>query len=169
MATITKRLSMVLEKLSALDSIDDLDAKKRRGTLVARERRPFADYIRPMLQDHTFSLRFRTDYVDFIVDLLRPALKRDDEMGLLRNGSVPADYQVATTLRWLAGGSIYECMDGHVIARSTAYSIASRVIRAMNSCPELNCKWPEGEDVTRAAGLFHNVSSVGVIGKCIGR
>eukprot|EP00903_Cladosiphon_okamuranus_P005785 g5732.t1 len=169
MATITKRLSMVLEILSALDSIDDLDAKKRRGTLVALERRPFADYIRPMLQDHTFSLRFRMDYVDFIVlDLLRPALKRNDEMGLLRNGSVPAEHQVAMTLRWLAGGSIYECMDGHVIARSTAYSITSRVIRAMNSCPELNCKWPEGEDVTRAAGLFRNRSSFGVIRKCIG-
>eukprot|EP00903_Cladosiphon_okamuranus_P008169 g7868.t1 len=89
-------------------------------------------------------------------------------MGLLRNGTVPAEYQVAMTLRWLSGGSIYECMDGHVIARSTVYSITSRVIRAMNSCPELNCKWPEGEDVTRAAGLFRNRSSFGVIRKCIG-
>ena len=51
---------MLLDVLALLDSIDDVDApsKKRRSTLVLRERRPFTTYIRPMLQDHTFSMRF---------------------------------------------------------------------------------------------------------------
>jgi len=134
---------VLLDVLALLDSIDDVDAptKKRRSTLVLRERRPFATYIRPMLQDRTFSMRFRMGYDDFmaLVDLVRPAVKRDEEMGLLRNGTIPVEYQVAMTLRWLAGGSIYECMDGHVIARSTAYCLTSRVISALNACPELNC------------------------------
>lgn len=89
-------------------------------------------------------------------------------MGLLRNGAIPVEYQVAITLRWLAGGSIFECMDGHVIARSTAFQITSRVIDALNACPELDCKWPEGEDVRRAAELFRNRSTFGVIRKCVG-
>ena len=81
-----------------------------------------------MLQDHTFSMRFRMGYDGFmaLVDLLRPALKRDEEMGLLRNGTIPVEYQVAMTLRLLAGGSIYECMDDHVIGMSTAYYLTSR-------------------------------------------
>jgi len=171
-ATITKRVLVLLDVLALLDSIDDVDAptKKRRSTLVLRERRPFATYIRPMLQDRTFSMRFRMGYDDFmaLVDLVRPAVKRDEEMGLLRNGTIPVEYQVAMTLRWLAGGSIYECMDGHVIARSTAYCLTSRVISALNACPELNCKWPEDDDVARAAGLFRKRSSFGIIMKCVG-
>ena len=59
---------MLLDVLALLDSIDDVDAptKKRRSTLVLRERRPFATYIRPMLQDRTFSMRFRMGYDDFM-------------------------------------------------------------------------------------------------------
>ena len=73
LATITKRVSVLLDVLALLDSIDDVDApsKKRRSTLVLRERRPFTTYIRPMLQDHTLSMRFRMGYDDFmaLVDL----------------------------------------------------------------------------------------------------
>ena len=57
-----------MDVLALLDSIDDVDAptKKRRSTLVLRERRPFATYMRPMLQDRTFSMRFRMGYDDFM-------------------------------------------------------------------------------------------------------
>jgi len=155
-----------------LDTIDALDSteKKRRSALVARERRPFADYIRPMLQDKTFEMRFRMDYPEFLVlaGLLRPALTKDDKMGRLRNGTIPVEYQVAMTLRWLAGASIFECMDGHVIARSTAYSITSRVLEALVACPELDCKWPEGEAVRANAELFRSRSTFGIIRNCIG-
>ncbi|CAN0563439.1 unnamed protein product, partial [Ectocarpus sp. 12 AP-2014] len=156
----------ILDNLSALDP----PSKRSRSTLVARVRRPFETYIKPMLQDHTFSLRFRMEYDDFrvLVDHLRPALQKNEKMGLLRNGAIPVEYQVAMTLRWLAGGSIYECMDGHVIARSTAYHVTSTVINALNACPELNCKWPEGEDAARAAELFRNRSSMDVVRKCVG-
>lgn len=169
---ITKKLSELLDLLALLNDLDELalPAVKPRSTLVHRERRPFAQYIQPMLADGTFSGRFRMEYEDFkiLVEYLRPALQRDERMGALRNGAIPVEYQVALTLRWLAGASMYEGMDGHVIARSTAYQTAFRVIAALNACPELNCKWPEGEDVARAARVFENRSSLGIIRKCIG-
>jgi len=164
-------MSTLLGLLSVVDNVDTLyPRKKRRSTLVLRERRSFAEYIKPMLLDKTFSLRFRMEYDDFkvLVELLRPSLQKNEVMGSMRNGAIPVEYQVAMTLRWLAGGSIYECMDGHVIARSTAYEISSNVIKALNACPELNCKWPEEEDVVRAAALFKDRSSFGVIRKCVG-
>lgn len=65
--TQTKRVSRLLEVLVGLDNMDALDAlspKRSRSTLVVRQRRSFATYIRPMLEDHTFSMRFRMNYDD---------------------------------------------------------------------------------------------------------
>lgn len=169
---ITARLSQLLDLLAVLDDLDELEDApvKPRSTLLPRQRRPFAEYIKPMLADGTFSGRFRMPYEDFkvLVEYLRPALQRDEKMGALRNGAIPVEYQVALTLRWLAGASMYEGMDGHVKARSTAYQTAFRAIAALNACPQLNCTWPEGEDVVWAAGVFENRSSFGVIRKCVG-
>ncbi|CAN0483618.1 unnamed protein product, partial [Hapterophycus canaliculatus] len=47
-----------------------------------------------------------------LVELLRPALARDEKMGALRNGAIAVEYQVGLTLRWLAGASMYEGMVG---------------------------------------------------------
>lgn len=103
LASITKKASNLLDVLSILDNIDAVDppSTRIRSTLVVRERRPFATYIKPMLQDDTFAMRFRMDYDNFmdLVDRLRPALKKNEEMGLPRNGATPVEYQVAMTLR----------------------------------------------------------------------
>ncbi|CAM9584259.1 unnamed protein product, partial [Ectocarpus sp. 8 AP-2014] len=137
---------------------------------MLRERRSWASYIKPMLGDGTFKGRFRMELDDFmvLVELLREDLQRDARMGALRNGAVPVEYQVALTLRWLAGASMYEGMDGHVISRSTAYQTAFRVIAAINKCPQLDCKWSQGEDAVRGAALFKERSTLGVIRKCVG-
>ncbi|CAN0503667.1 unnamed protein product [Laminaria digitata] len=142
----------------------------RRCSLLARTRRPWPDYIRPMLGDKTFKDRFRMEHDDFmsLVELFRPALQRDAKMGFLRNGAVPVEYQLAVALRWLAGGSIYEGMDGHVIPRSTAYAIVHRVIDALNACDGLACKWPVGADAFLSAALFRKRSEHGIIGKALG-
>lgn len=153
------------------EHMDKTQAPKRRGKLVRRDRRPWETYIQPMLQDDSFKGRFRMGFDDFntLVRLLRPALERNKEMGCLRNGTVPVEFQVALTLRWLAGASMYEGMDGHVLARSTAYQVAHRVIRAVNACNALDCKWPySDEQVVKAARAFKERSSHGVIDKCVG-
>ncbi|CAN0271982.1 unnamed protein product, partial [Hapterophycus canaliculatus] len=87
---------------------------KRRSTLLLRERRLWEEYIKPMLSDETFRGRFRMQHDDFmvLVELLRPALARDEKVGALRNGAIAVEYQVGLTLRWLAGASMYEGMVG---------------------------------------------------------
>lgn len=170
----TKKLALLLDLLALIDALDELDTaypkKRRRKPLMPRQRVPWSTYTRPMLGDGTFKGRFRMDYDDFmvLVELLRNDLQRNVAMGNLRNGAVPVEYQVAITLRWLAGASIYEGMDGHVIARSTAYAICHRVIDALNACRALDCKWPEGDGVLRNAAAFKQRSSWDVIDEAIG-
>ncbi|CAN0149242.1 unnamed protein product, partial [Laminaria digitata] len=101
------------------------------------------------------------------VELLRPALQRDAKMGSLRHGAVPVEYQLAVVLRWLAGGSIFDGMEGHVIARSTAHAILHRVIDALNACDGLACKWPVGVDAFLSAAQFKKRSEHGIIGKAL--
>ncbi|CAN0478719.1 unnamed protein product, partial [Ascophyllum nodosum] len=141
-----------------------------RSSLVPRERRVWSEYIRPMLADRTFRLRFRMEYEDFIclVTWLRPALERDRKMGNLRNGAIPVEYQVAMGVRWLAGASVFELMDCHVIARSTAYAVVRRVINAMNKLSHLDCIWPSGAAVERAAADFKDRSTGNIITRAVG-
>lgn len=170
--TKLSRLMDLLKLMSDLSKAAKLNKKHvvRRGALLPRERRPWSAYIKPMLGDKTFKDRFRMEHEDFmvLVELLRPALERNSKMGALRNGAVPVEYQLAITLRWLAGASIYEGMDGHVIARSTAYAIVGRVVKALNACCSLDCEWPVGEDAEESARLFRARSEHEVLRKALG-
>ncbi|CAB1112458.1 unnamed protein product [Ectocarpus sp. CCAP 1310/34] len=97
LASVTKRVSSLLDALAILDNLSALDAptKRNRSTLVTRERGPFETYIKPMLQDHTFSVRFRMDYDDFRgfsrSPATCPALEREDGAAAQRRhpGGVP--------------------------------------------------------------------------------
>ena len=178
MVARTEQFCRALELMDLLDELelDQLEIEElesyiiRRRSLLRREKRPFETYIRPMLGDNTFKDRFRMEHEDFmvLVELLRPSLQRDVKMGALRNGAVPVEYQLALTLRWLAGASIFEGMDGHVIAKSPAYAIVHRVIDALNALPRLGCKWPVGADAARSAELFRGRSEHEVIKKAVG-
>lgn len=113
----------------------------RRGNLVRRERRSWHTYVKPMLEDGTFRQRFRMSYGDFmsLVDILRPKLQRDEKMGSLRNGCIPVEFQVAMALRFMAGGSVFEVMDAHGVAKSTAYATVRRVTDAIKQARVLDC------------------------------
>ncbi|CAM9404269.1 unnamed protein product, partial [Ascophyllum nodosum] len=139
MAARLSRLMDLLTVMNNLDTLENSQVIKHRSTLMVGESRAWALYINPTLGDGTFKGRFRMHHDDFmvLVDHLRPELERNATMGALRNGAVPVEYQVALTLRWLAGASMSEGMDGHVIARSTAYQTALRVIKAINNCTKL--------------------------------
>lgn len=178
---MVERTEQLFRALHLMDMLDELDLEEmeleeldpnivRRRSLLKRERRSWETYIRPMLGDKTFKDRFRMEHEDFmaLVELLRSSLQRDVKMGALRNGAVPVEYQLAVTLRWLAGASIYEGMDGHVIARSTAYAIVHRVIDALNALPSLGCKWPVGVEAARTAEIFRGRSEHEVVKKALG-
>ena len=72
------------------------------------------------------------------------------------------------TLRWLAGASIWEGVDGHVMAKSTTYATVHRVMGALCACSRLACKWPEAGDALRLAQLFRKRSENDVIRKALG-
>lgn len=171
------RLLDLLDLLDQLDVIDELDMEheikpniRRRRALLTRTRRPWPEYIRPMLGDNNFTDLFRMEHDDFmaLVELPRPALHRDAKMGALRSGAMPVEYQLAIALRWLAGESNYEGgMDGHVIARSTTYAIVHRVNNILNACSRLDGKWPVGADAFLSAALLKRRSEPGIIGKAL--
>lgn len=165
-----KRMRQLLELVMIMVLMDEDDAPQIRGDFVYRERRSWYTYAKPMVEDGTFRLRFRMDYTEFadLADMLRPKLERDEKMGALRNGVIPVEFQLAMALRFLAGGSIFEVMDGNVIARSTAYAIVHRVIDAINQTRELDCIWSEGDDALDQCGMYRQRSTNGVIRMCVG-
>ncbi|CAM9158272.1 unnamed protein product [Discosporangium mesarthrocarpum] len=100
-----------------------------------------------MLEAHTFQYRFRMDYLSFkfLYGLLRPKLNRDLEMAILRSVVVAGEWALASTLRWLSGGSYFEMMDGPTIASSTAYSVLHRTLEVICSFPDLALVWPDDD------------------------
>ncbi|CAM9587651.1 unnamed protein product [Discosporangium mesarthrocarpum] len=109
-----------------------------------------------MLEDHTFQRRFRMDYPSFkfLYGLVRPNLNRVVEMANLRNGVVAREGALASTLRWLSGGSYFEMMDGPTITSSTAYSVPHRTLEAVDSCPDLAIVWPDDDRLDHVAAGF---------------
>ncbi|CAB1103597.1 unnamed protein product [Ectocarpus sp. CCAP 1310/34] len=132
LASFTKRVSSLLDALAILDNLAALDApsKRSRSTLVARERRPFETYIKPMLQDHTFSMRFRMEYDDFRVGSSRspatcPAEEPADGAAAQRRhpGGVPGRDDVA-----IARGGVHLRVHGRPCHREE-YGIPRNVDR----------------------------------------
>ncbi|CAM9097321.1 unnamed protein product, partial [Laminaria digitata] len=104
-----------------------------------RERPSWRAYAQPLIDNGTFLERFRMEHEDFmvLVEMLRAELWRDAGMGALRNGAVPVEFQLAITLRYLAGGSMFDVMADREIAKSTAMAVIHRVVDALNSCESL--------------------------------
>ncbi|CAN0151923.1 unnamed protein product [Discosporangium mesarthrocarpum] len=123
-----------------------------------------------MLEDHTFQRPFRMDYPSFkfLYGLLRPKMNRDVEIVNLRNGAVAGEWSLASTLRWLSGGSYFELVDGPTIACSTAYSVLHRTLEAINSCPDLVIVWLDDVRLDHVAAGFRERSRQGIMDRCVG-
>lgn len=96
-----------------------------------------------MLADKTYRRRYRLSHDDsnVLVGLLRPKLESNSRMGGLRDRSIPVELQLAMTLRFLVGGSIYELMDGRCVSKTAAYEVFHRVFDALNGCRALDVVW----------------------------
>ncbi|CAN0412079.1 unnamed protein product, partial [Pylaiella littoralis] len=128
-------------------------------------------YSEPILADGSCRPSFRMGHDEFmvLVDMLRPELESNPDMGRLRDGALPVEYQVGNTLRWLAGGEMHDIKQGHVIAKSTAYQTAARAMKAIIACKELDSRWPKNQ--TEFASIeegFRDRSTNGVMAKCVG-
>ena len=127
---------------------------RRRG-LIPRERRAWKKFIRPIVKDGSFRLRYRMSYRDFkdLYTMLHKRLEKDEGSGVGRNGTVAGEWAIAGTLRYLAGGSIYEEMDGAHIARSTSYANIQLGLGVILACERLRVKFPQTQQELKEAAL----------------
>jgi hypothetical protein len=81
--------------------------------------------------------------VDELVRILGPYLPRRQGCSILRrmvtNGAILDHLRVSITLRYLAGGSVYDIAHVHGVAVSTVYAIAN--------CPALSISFPTDHTV----------------------
>ena len=144
--------------------------RRRRRGLIPRERLAWKRFIRPIVEDGSFRLPYRMSYRDFkdLYTMLRKHLEKHDGSGVGRNGTVAGEWALAGTLRYLAGGSIYEVMDGAHIARSTAYANIQLGLGAILGCKRLRVKFPQTQQELKEAALgFRCRSSQDVIRNCV--
>lgn len=142
---------------------------QRRGA-TKRRRRDWKQFIRPILRDGSFRRRYRMSYRDFrdLYGMLRSRLEKDVGQGRGRNGIVTGEWALAGTLRWLAGGTIQEVMDGPRMARSTAYACIQSTLDAIVDCKRLRVRFPRTEEeLDKAAAGFRGRSSQDVINNCV--
>ncbi|CAN0412902.1 unnamed protein product, partial [Scytosiphon promiscuus] len=124
-----------------------------------------------IIADGSFRLRYRMRQREFnkLYGMLRSRLEREEVKARGRNGVIAGEWALAGTLRWLAGASIYEVMDGPRIAKSTAYDMVSRTLDAINECKQLKIRFPEADDELRKVAVgFRLRSSQDVIRHCVG-
>ncbi|CAM9570221.1 unnamed protein product [Sphacelaria rigidula] len=83
-------------------------------------------------------------------------------------GTTASEWALAGTLRGLAGGSIYEVMDGPHMGKSTAYACIKYTLAAILGCRKLRVKSPRTpEELDRAALGFRGRGAVDVMKYCV--
>lgn len=72
-----------------------------RRELVERRRQAWRAFIRPIIEDGSFRLRYRMTYSDFkeLYRTLRSRLELDELRGRGRNGTIAGEWALAGTLR----------------------------------------------------------------------
>lgn len=79
-----------------------------------------------------------------------------------RNGPVPTECALSATIRFLAGGAVYDIMQTHGVSHSTLYNCIWHTIAAINNCPHLKFKFPrKHEDQLALAAEFTKRSQAG--------
>jgi hypothetical protein len=83
---------------------------------------------------------------DELIRYLEPSLRVNEEMAALamsrcRSERINTSSRVASALILLAGGRVIEAMRTHGLSQSTCYANFKRVVRAINSCAELEIKY----------------------------
>lgn len=114
MATLFNQLAGIHNLISLVPS--------PRGNLHRRTRRLFRAPTDAMT-DMEFRKAFRMNRTLFKtrVEILRPCLERNENMGELRNGIVEPDVRIAIVLRIMSGASYHDLMSLWGIASTTIY------------------------------------------------
>lgn len=137
-----------LSAMTAMAAVFMLLPTHREGA-ISRTRQDYWDeFIRPLLEDKSFKMRFRMEPKEFdkLYEMLRTRLEGDERKGRGRNGTIAGEWVLASTLQWLAGHGVCAGADGPRMARSTAYAKIQRGLDAINDCGRLRIRWARTEE-----------------------
>ena len=92
----------------------------------------------------------------------------NEQMVSLRGGAILPELQLYCALRWLAGGSYSDIKYMTGISTASFYFVVWKVIRAINSCPELDLVFPQSDEECKEASRgFESISDHGAIWRCV--
>lgn len=93
-------------------------------SLHVRRRHTFVEVTDPLKDcEYRRAFRMNREHFRLLVDLVRPQLVRNEQMGALRNGVVEPEVRVAIVLRITAGASDFDLMVLWGVSRPTMYSV----------------------------------------------
>lgn len=108
------------------------------------------------------------EHFNELLTILLQHLEHSQAQGVGRGGIISPEWMLASTIRWLAGGSIFATMDATEMARSTAYARIEEIINAINACRGLRVRFPKNtEEIQRTASAFRYRSSNSAMEKCL--
>jgi hypothetical protein len=145
-----------------MDEMFSAAADSERGPTIARTRAKILN-IQQQLGDPNFRKAYRMNKKRFrnLVRILRPYIPTRRRLNRTPNGPISDALRVSITLRYLAGGSVYDISLSHGVAISTVYKIINQVVIAITKCPVLKIKFPTSHDEQEIiAGGFQSKSDV---------
>ena len=143
-----------------------------RNIPMIRERMNWDDHARLLCSENKFRRMYRMDLASFnkLVKLIEHDLYVDRKQSRCRTGVEPASTEVmfAMTIRYLAGGSIYDICANSGVSASAFYPIIYRVMHGICNCKELAMKFPKDlSECERAAASFKGKSTDGLMDRCV--
>ena len=163
-ALIVRNKSTVQNTRFDDDDIVDSDGNPSYKVYVIPRVRTTMLAIRQKLTKDHFRRAYRMTY-DRLVDLvalLSPELAKTRSIHYRRNavnGPISDELRVSMTLRFLAGGSVYDIALVYGTAVSTVYQIVGQVLDAIDKCPSLDITFPaDHEEQARIAAEFKEIS-----------
>jgi hypothetical protein len=147
-------MAKMKRNIRLIQSINDVSY---RAPPIFRKRWDNEYLVKLATQEESFVAEYRLDPRSFqtLCDLLDPYVQVDQEMaGRAMSSSkskpISVESRIASTLILLGGGRVVEAMRTHGLAKSTVQSIFRTVVRAINSCDDLQIKCDNSLSALRA-------------------
>ena len=160
---VLKKLHRKFRKRSHLQSL-------QRNPSMFDDRLNWDEFFMKFGSRKEFTRHVRMSATSFqkLLSYLHPMLDVDNKMARKRGGQIHPELCLYACLRYLAGRSYSDicCFTGMSIA--STYRLIWKTIHAINSCNELQIKFPSShEEVKAAAAGFASISKEGCIWNCV--
>ena len=129
-----------------LEQEDDGDIRRLTGTVNIRRERIPVTTIFINLGQRFVRRAYRMTEASFwkLFHLIKPHMprKKKRKRGCTPNGDIDASARLSMALRWFAGGEAIDIMQTHGVSYTDVYKSVWLVVDAINSCPELQIRFP---------------------------